>query len=250
MIDIHSHILPKVDDGSKCLSMTYEMLRRCEFDGIKEIIATPHYYGYNSINFRRVKARVSMLNKLICKKNLSVKIYHGQEVYLTYNLIKQYEKKEIGTLNDSRYMLIELDMKKFTNRMLNIIYELRIRGIVPIIAHPERNNYILNDLTVINSLIEEGCLFQLNSGSIEGKFGWKVKRQAKLLIDKNIYNFIGSDAHDNKKRILTIKNAMGIIGKKNKLYKKKFDDDSKKLLNNEEIIFKGENINVKRWYFI
>lgn len=109
MVDIHSHILPKIDDGSKNLSMTYEMLRKCSKEGVKKIVATPHYYDCSSTYFRKVKAMVRMLNKLSYKQNLDIKIFHGQEIYLTDNIIKEYEKKKIATINDSRYMLIELN---------------------------------------------------------------------------------------------------------------------------------------------
>ena len=95
MVDIHSHILPKIDDGSQNLNMTYEMLRRCSDDGVKKIVATPHYY-YGSADFRKVRAMVRMLNRLLYKQNLDIKIFHGQEIYLTENILKEYEKKKIG----------------------------------------------------------------------------------------------------------------------------------------------------------
>lgn len=250
MVDIHSHILPKIDDGSQNLNMTYEMLRICSEDGVKKIIATPHYYNYSSTEFRKVKAMVRMLNRLLYKQNLDMKIFHGQEVYLTENILKEYEKKKIGTINDSRYMLIELDMYRFSHTMLNMIYELRIRNIVPIIAHPERYNFILKKSNIINALIKEGCLFQINSGSIEGIFGWKVKKRAKVLMRHNIYNFIGSDAHNINKRKTGIKNSLRLLKKVNEDCGYFFESNSEKLLNNQVIEFKGEKINKKIYFYL
>lgn len=249
MVDIHSHILPKIDDGSKNLSMTYEMLRKCSKEGVKKIVATPHYYDCSSAYFRKVKAMVRMLNKLSYKQNLDIKIFHGQEIYLTDNIIKEYEKKKIATINDSRYMLIELNMNRFSDNMLNMIYELRIRDIVPIIAHPERYNFILRKSNIINDLIKEGCLFQINSGSIEGKFGWKVKERSKILVRHNVYNFIGSDAHNNK-RTIGIKNGLEIINKINSESLENYSIDSEKLLNDKIIKFKGEKLKKKKYFFI
>ena len=250
MVDIHSHILPKIDDGSQGLSMTYEMLRRCSDDGVKKIIATPHYYDCSSAEFRKVKAMVRMLNKLLYKQNLDMKIFYGQEVYLTENILKEYEKKKIGTINDSRYMLIELNMDRFSHNMLNMIYELRIRDIVPIIAHPERYNFILKKSNILNSLIKEGCLFQINSGSIEGNFGWKVKKRARILMRHNIYSFIGSDAHNNSKRKTGIKKSLKFLKKVNVDCEDYFESNSEKLLNNQIIEFKGEKINRKMYFYL
>lgn len=248
MVDIHSHILPKIDDGSQNLNMTYEMLRRCSDDGVKKIIATPHYYDCSSAEFRKVKAMVRMLNKLLYKQNLDMKIFYGQEVYLTENILKEYEKKKIGTINDSRYMLIELNMDRFSHTMLNMIYELRIRDIVPIIAHPERYNFILKKSGIINDLIKEGCLFQINSGSIEGKFGWKVKKRAKILMRHNIYSFIGSDAHNSNKRKTGIKKSLKLLKKMNVDCADFFESNSERLLNNNIIKFEGETLKTKLYY--
>lgn len=247
MVDIHSHILPKIDDGSQNLNMTYEMLRRCSDDGVKKIVATPHYY-YGSADFRKVRAMVRMLNRLLYKQNLDIKIFHGQEIYLTENILKEYEKKKIGTINDSRYMLIELNMDSFSHTMLNMIYELRLRDIVPIIAHPERYNFILKKSDIINDLIKEGCLFQINSGSIEGKFGWKVKKRAKILMRHNIYSFIGSDAHNSNKRKTGIKKSLKLLKKMNVDCADFFESNSERLLNNNIIKFEGETLKTKLYY--
>lgn len=107
---------------------------------------------------------------------------------------------KIGTLNDSKYMLIEFPMRKFDDNICDIIYELQVRNIIPIIAHPERYKPIIENPIYINKFINEGYLFQMNTGSIEGKFGSDVKKITEVLLENGIYNFIGSDAHDTKNR--------------------------------------------------
>ena len=251
IIDIHSHILPKIDDGSLNLNMTYNMLKKYSKEGTKNIVATPHYcIGYVEVPLRKVKAMVRMLNKLAVKKGIDVVIYPGQEVYLTEKIIDDYNSKRIGTINNSRYMLIEFNMFEFDCNILSYIYELRLRGVVPIIAHPERYIPVVQNPCIINDLINEGCLFQLDSESIEGKFGWKIKKTAEILINNKIYNFIGSDAHNDKKKMIGINNSLKLINKKNEFYKNVFSTSCEHLIENRSIEFEGEKIEKKKWYLI
>ncbi|HCW53458.1 MAG TPA: capsular biosynthesis protein [Clostridium sp.] len=244
MIDIHSHILPGIDDGSKDIEMTIEMLKIAEKSGTKEIIATPHYlleYGEAKIN--EVKEYVENLNLLLSEKGIDIKVYSGQEVYFTENIVNDYENRNIGTLNDSRYMLIEFDMRNYETSIFDYLYELQIKGIVPIIAHPERYRWFIKKPEIINRFISEGYLFQLNAGSIEGKFGNEVKKTAQIFLKNDIYDFVGSDAHNtNSTRSTNISEAIKLMGKENM---NKFNVNSKKLINNAEIEFTGKIIEKK-----
>ncbi|MGN0144353.1 MAG: tyrosine-protein phosphatase [Clostridium sp.] len=248
MVDIHSHIIPEIDDGSRSMEMTIEMLKLAERCGTKKIIATPHYlmnYGETAIS--EVKEYVNDINKIIEKEGINLKVYSGQEVFFTEKIVEDYMKGKIGTLNDSRYMLIEFDMRTFDDNAYDYIYELQIRDIVPIIAHPERYRYLIRNPERINKLIDEGYLFQLNSGSIEGRFGSEVKKTAELFLKHDIYNFIGSDAHNtNSSRDADMRKALEIIGEKNI---KKFNESAFNILENNRIYFDGKNIRKKRGIF-
>lgn len=249
IIDIHSHIIPGIDDGSKNMEMTVEMLKNAERDGTKEIIATPHYlveYGESIIS--EVKAFVEEINFIISNEGLNIKVYSGQEVYYTENMIQNYIDGKIGTLNDSKYMLIEFPIRKFDDNIFDIIYELQIRNITPIIAHPERYKPIIEKPIYINKFINEGYLFQMNTGSIEGKFGADVKKTAEILLDNGIYNFIGSDAHNIKNRNTGLSNAISLANKNSNI-EKIFKDSSKKILKNEHIDFLGERIKERKSIF-
>lgn len=106
MIDIHSHILPGIDDGSKDMEMTLEMLRNAEKDGTREIVATPHYLlEYGEATISEVKSLVQEVNSIINKECINIKVYSGQEVYFNENIINNYLEGKIGTINDSRYIL-------------------------------------------------------------------------------------------------------------------------------------------------
>ena len=248
MIDIHSHILPGIDDGSKNMEMTIEMLKTAEKCGTQEIIATPHYLlEYGEARIDEVKGYVKELNLLLTEKEINIKVYSGQEVYFTENIVNDYENGNIGTLNDSRYMLIEFDMRNYESSIFDYLYELQIKGIVPIIAHPERYRWLIKNPELINKFIGEGYLFQLNTGSIEGKFGNEVKKTAQIFLKNNIYDFVGSDAHNtNSTRNTDISEAIKLIDEKNM---NKFNVNSKKLIDNYEIKFTGKTIKKKKVFF-
>jgi len=248
MVDIHSHIIPGIDDGSKNMEMTLEMIRNAEKEGTKEIIATPHYFlEYGEATINEVKNHVKEINGILENEKIDVKIYSGQEVYFSEKIIEDYMIGNIGTLNDSRYMLVEFSMEKFDENIFDVLYELQVRNIVPIIAHPERYKPFKEKPTLINDFINQGYLFQVNAGSIEGKFGETIRKTADLFLKSHIYNFIGSDAHNIKIRNTGVKKAVDLLGED--INKDIFKDSSKKVLIDEKIEFLGEKIKEKKTIF-
>jgi len=248
IVDIHSHIIPGIDDGSKDMEMTLEMLRNAEKDGVKEIVATPHYLlEYGEATIDEVRNYVKEINNILVKENINIKIYSGQEVYYTEKIIEYYMQGAIGTINDSRYMLIEFPMRKFDESIFDTLYELQVRNMVPVIAHPERYIPIIEDPKNINKFLNEGYLFQVNAGSIDGRFGEKVQRTANVLLNNGIYNFIGSDAHNINRRNTGLSTALNLINKSE--IKDVFKDSSEKMLNNGEVKFSGEKIKEKKSIF-
>lgn len=248
MIDIHSHIIWGIDDGSKSREMTLNMLRTAEGNGTKTIIATPHYFrGTYDCEYEQVKTKVRELNELVEEKNINIQIVYGQEVYYSENIMKYYLDGEIGTLNDTRYMLIELPMDKFSvEEVIDNLYELIIQGVIPVIAHPERYRMFIKEPILINKLIKEGYLFQLNAGSVNGYFGKDVKRTAEIFINNRIYNFIGSDAHRDIGRVTNMKDAIAVIENLKIGYSRDILMASEKLLNNADIKFFGKSIQKKK----
>lgn len=254
IVDIHSHILPGIDDGSKNIEMTLEMLRNAERDGTKEIVATPHYLlEYGEATIEEVKVLVEGINSRLIKEDINIKIYSGQEVYFNEHIVRDYMEGNIGTINDSRYMLIEFPMHRFDKNIFETIYELQVRNIIPIIAHPERYIPFRDEPSLINDFIDEGYLFQMNAGSIEGKFGEKIKKTANLFLENNIYNFIGSDAHNIENRNTGLKNSINLLNEKGKDNGKVnqliFEDSSNKLVKNEQVKFIGKKIKTKKSIF-
>ncbi|MCB2306048.1 exopolysaccharide biosynthesis protein [Clostridium estertheticum] len=196
MIDIHSHILPGIDDGSKDMETSIKMLKMAEEKGTKTIVATPHYIRGRYENHYEKNFDLHQKVKLAAKNaGLKIEVLLGQEVMLDKYALNLCREKKIRGINESSYMLVEFPMDELPNDALDLIYELRVLGIKPIIAHPERYEYIIRSLPDINDFINEGCLFQINAGSLQGVFGKQVQKCAKLLVKEGLVNFIASDAH-------------------------------------------------------
>ena len=246
MVDIHSHIINEIDDGSKSIEMTINMLKKAEQSGTTDIIATPHFMrGRFEVEYKDVVKKVEELKKIVKENNIDINIYAGQEVYYSRKLIEYYNDKIIGTINNTKYMLIELPMLEFNiDEVINTIYELQIRGIVPIIAHPERYKPFIKKPSMINSLIKEGMLFQMNTGSIVGDFGKDVKKTAAKYLEHNVYSFIGSDAHRDRGRDTDISEALNILELPQK---KEFINNGKVMLQNGDVEFKGTTVKEKKF---
>lgn len=251
MIDIHSHIIPAVDDGSKDIETSLEMLKIAHMDGIKILIATPHFYRNRfECSFTDVCKYVESLNEFAMKEDINIKILPGQEIFLDKYSSDLYKEGTIGTINKSRYMLVETSLIGSRPKdLMDNIYELKLLDIVPIIAHPERYEFIIENNTEINDFVKEGCLFQITSTSITGGFGKDVKKTAENLIKNGLCNFIGSDAHTTGRRCPKIREALEEIKKINEGIYESIDKNSTALINNEKLDIKMELMKKKKKLF-
>lgn len=245
MIDIHSHVIPGIDDGAKDSDMAIKMLKKAEGCGTKKLVVTPHFMrGRFDYEYDEVTKEVDKLRELAKNNDIDIEIYQGQEVYYTDRIVKYYNAGYIGTINGTRYMLIELPMLEFNlDEVIDNLYELQLKGITPIIAHPERYRPFIKRPSLINKLIKEGCLFQLNAGSITGQFGKDVKKTAEIYSMNRVYNFMGSDAHRDVRRDTDLTAFIDIMDKDDIRF---FKESSEAMLNNEDVEFAGRTIQEKK----
>lgn len=215
MIDVHSHILNNVDDGSSSLEGTINTLKKAEEAGFSDIILTPHYIeGYydNTKNF--IKRKIKELKQEVYKENIIIELHQGNEILLTENTTELLKKGRIAPLANSKYILFELP---FSNKMLNfeqIIYDIKANGYLPILAHPERYSYVQENPNYIIDIIQSGVLIQSNYGSFIGQYGKTAKQTVEILLQNHLIHFLGTDTHkqgfvyENMKAILKqIKNC-------------------------------------------
>lgn len=202
MIDIHSHILPMIDDGANSVEMALEMLANAYKDGTDAIILTPHFarvYGFDNPN-EKIKELYKDLKYIIRKERIPIEIYLGCE-YLYTNKETFYEEiKEITTLNNTNYVLMEFFFDVEGKTILEAIDCLLKEGFIPILAHPERFDCIQEDLQIALTAKRKGAHLQMNKGSILGRYGQTVKEVSIELLNENAYTFVGSDAHHPKYR--------------------------------------------------
>lgn len=193
MIDFHSHILPNIDDGASNEQEALNMIYEAQEVGFTKIISTSHYIEkyYESSESQRAELLQGILEKIERKQNLLI----GSEIYINDKIIELIKEGKASTINDTRYVLIELPMNIKSLHTKEVIFRLMENGYIPIIAHPERYSYVQENIDYIQELGEMGALFQSNYGSLIGMYGSKAKKTVKKLLKQNMIQFMGSDAH-------------------------------------------------------
>ena len=207
MIDIHCHILYGIDDGARTKQEAIDLLKQQKELGFNEIVLTPHY-----IENTEFEATIEKKEELIkeLEEETDVKLYIGNEVYFSDKTINLLDK--VSTLNNSKYLLIELPMSSKIKDLEEMIFDLTVNKIVPIIAHPERYSYVQDDIKYLDHLKELGVLFQINYGSLIGKYGKKCEKTAKKLLKKNYISFMGTDIH-RIDRPIDMEKALNVLKK-------------------------------------
>jgi len=196
MIDIHSHLIPKVDDGSRGIEETIELIKEAENANFSDIILTPHYmldaYEPNAEELILWKEK---LQEILNKEDIAVNLHTGMEVYIFEDILNLIKNNKILTLADSKYLLMELPMNTSVKYLNEVIFRLLENNIIPIIAHPERYKCVQEDTDIIYELKEKECLLQSNYGSILGIYGKTAQKTVKYLLKKNLIDFLGTDTH-------------------------------------------------------
>lgn len=197
MIDIHTHILYGIDDGSPSIEESLAIMKKLEKLGFSKVVATPHYIEGSSYRADNEK-KIDLSTELYVRskeENIGVSLYLGNEVYI-FDEIKLYlQKNEIYRINDTRYLLIELPFHSLLPNLDVFIEDLIESGIVPIIAHPERYVYYQKEPKQVLELLKKGALFQSNFGSIIGKYGKAAEETLTFFLENDCIQFLATDVH-------------------------------------------------------
>ena len=219
MIDLHSHIIPAIDDGCKDEAMSLAMLRKAAASGTTAIFATSHVLGAGEHPSWEVLQTGAEKLRRVCKENdIDLEIYSGTEVFMDWELLDELAANGSYCLNGERfgkqavtYILVELPMHFMPQYADDFWYELRLKGVVPILAHPERYPELMANTEKLLAWRKEGLLLQCNAGSFAGKFGEAAERAAKLLLKNHLVDFIGSDAHRDVGRDTDMRKGAQVI---------------------------------------
>lgn len=201
MIDIHSHLLFGIDDGSRSIEESVDIIRNMEKENFTDIILTPHFINgskYSSLK-KDNEVLLSKLKKALKLDNINVNLYLGNEIYIDDDIYELLKEKKISSLNNTEYLLIELPMSGEYEGYIDIFEYLISKGYKVVLAHPERYLSFQNDFEKVYELEKIGVYFQSNYESILGSYGKGAVKTVKRLLKEKKISFIASDIHHRKK---------------------------------------------------
>ena len=211
MIDIHSHILPAVDDGAHTLEESLEMCRMSNADGIRVIVATPHAHDHVHETHEPafLRQKVDALNAQLQGKP---RIELGCELRFTHDVVRHIcVSKSAPTLAGGSYVLVEFPHAVVPAGSERALFELLSNQIRPIIAHPERNMMLMHQPERFYELVEGGALGQADTGSFTGQFGSQVQKAAHIMLENGLLHFVASDCHNTRNRLPGMSKAAALI---------------------------------------
>ena len=209
MLDLHCHILPGIDDGPADMAESLRMARRAVLDGITAAVATPHTGNgaYNN-SLEIVLTGIARLKESLKEAGIPLKLYPGAEVHLVARLSEKINRREIATINRSRYLLVELPGVLLLDSCKAELFNLRLQGFVPIIAHPERQAHFQKNPESLGEMVEMGILAQVTAQSLLGDFGSKIQRCAEKMLKNRLATILASDAHGAENRAPVLAEAV------------------------------------------
>lgn len=240
VVDIHSHILPGVDDGAKDMQETKRMIDIAVEEGIDVIITTPHYeVGIEPEAVARYQEAYEEVLQYIKENEIPIQLYQGNEIFYSVSIPEILQNGDIHTMNGSRYILVEFSPNteyKFMERALSMLL---YAGYWPILAHTER--YMeLRKINRVEELIRMGAFIQVNTNAITGKEGWQTKRYCHQLLKNCLVHALGTDAHSSRHRRPQMRECLDYIDKKyGREYCRRISEE------NPHRILKGEKISGK-----
>ena len=202
LVDIHCHILPGIDDGSKDWETSIKLARDAVKDGVTHAVCTPHTLNGKYLNHKDDVIRLTEnFQDMLDEAKIPLTVFPGQEVRISGDLPDALDNDDILFLDEEgQYMLLEFPSDDVPTYAKDMIFSIQQRGITPIVVHPERNKKILEEPTILQGLIEQGCLVQITASSYTGIFGKKIEEMSRKLIAAGQGCTFASDAHDLPRR--------------------------------------------------
>ena len=206
--DMHSHLVPGIDDGAKTIEDSLTLVRSLVNMGFRSIITTPHtMIDYYPNTTQTIQTGLKELQEAISLQNIPVSIKAASEYYIDEHFINLIDTTPLLTIYNNE-VLVEFSMLYEPPMLLDVIYKMNMAGYKPIIAHPERYMFFHRDFRKYNTLKDHGCLMQLNMLSVSGYYGRGIKAVADELLSKKLYDYCGSDMH-HEKHAATLKAMAG-----------------------------------------
>ena len=204
MIDIHSHLLPSIDDGAQTIDDSIVLAKIAVSKGMTHSVITPHIHpGRYDNDKKSIQKAFDCLQKALIKEKIPLKIAYAAEVRISVEMMALIAEQKIpflGRFEEQDIILLEFPHSHILPGSEKLISWLKKRNIRPIIAHPERNKEIQAEISKVVPLLEAGCFLQVTAGSLVGRFGEKSQKVARQLVERHWADFVASDAHNIKHR--------------------------------------------------
>lgn len=240
MVDIHSHILPYVDDGSSSVDDSIEMLKMAEYSGTDAIVLTPHSNLYDDSKnlFEEMKTVFDAFKSKLESEDMHIDVYLGGEIFCNDDAIALAREKVLPTINSSRFLLVEFDFYASVGYMTDRLKQLSALGYVPIVAHPERYECVKARVGAGIDMMNCGALLQVNKGSLIGDFGIGARDTAFELINHRFAQFVASDAHSTHNRNTDMELAFDIVRENfgDKMANKLFDINPRCVIDDKKLV--------------
>lgn len=200
MLDLHSHILPGVDDGSRSLDESIQMARMYVENGYDSVIVTPHYYDgvYDSTRETNL-AIMEELQEILSNEGIPLKLYLGNELYYSRDLPILLKEKRVSAMNSTSFVLVEFPMTEPPLFLEELVYQLQMAGVTPIFAHVERYRFVQKEPDALLPYLKKGCIMQMNLSSLRGE-SEKAKKTAEGLLARQMIQLVGTDSHQSEWR--------------------------------------------------
>jgi len=201
MIDLHSHILPGIDDGARDVGVSLAMARMWVADGVEVVAATPHILpGLYHNTGPEIRAAVARLQAEIDAAGLPLQIVTGSDAHIVADFAGQLRSGHLLSIADTRYVLVELPHHVAPQRLEDAFFSITLAGYVPILTHPERCTWIRAQYPTMRRLVDAGVWMQITAGSLTGAFGREPRFIAERMLDEGLVHILASDAHDTERR--------------------------------------------------
>ena len=196
-IDTHCHLLPDVDDGPSSMAESLELASVLAQLGFTEVIATPHYIDDYSEKYRsHIYQQYKTLQAALEAEGIPLRVHLGGEIMLSFEVEKQASEGTLPVLSSQKHVLLEFPLQQEVLAFAaQVIFHLQIKGYQPIIAHPERVNFIKDDPDCLTRFFHSGVLLQINAGSLLGLYGRRAKKTAEYLLQRQMVHFVATDSH-------------------------------------------------------
>ncbi len=236
MVDIHSHILPMVDDGAQSWDVAVAMVAMAERDGVTHMVATPHAnyeYPYDR------ESHTALVEELQNRVGEGVQLILGCDFHFSYdNLEDALQHPHRYTIGNTRYLLIELSDFSVPPQISPMLFSLTSNGLIPILTHPERNPLLQRDPERVSEWVDMGMLVQLTANAFTGKWGERVQKVANWYAENQLVHVIASDAHSASRRNPVLSEARKMVARtySEELAERLFETNPRAIIDDESVL--------------